>query len=89
MTAAHQAPLSMGNASKNIRVGFHFLLQGVFQTQGSSLHLLRLLNWQVDSFFFLCNKVLLKYKGDREGSDIGITRGQKEYPLASVNNEVI
>ena len=32
----------------------------------------------------LCNKVLLKYKGDRESSDIGIRRGQKEYPPASL-----
>ena len=26
-----------------------FLLQGIFLTQGSNLHLLRLLHWQVDS----------------------------------------
>ena len=37
----------------------------------------------------LCNKVLLKYKRDRESSDIDIRRGQKEYPLASVSNGVI
>jgi len=37
----------------------------------------------------LCNKVLLKYKGDRESSDIGIRRGQKEYPLVSVSSGVI
>ena len=36
----------------------------------------------------LCDKVLLKYKRDK-ASDIGIRKGQKEYPLASVNNEVI
>ena len=29
-----------------------------------------------------CNKVLLKYKGDREkASDIGIRRGHKKYPF--------
>ena len=32
------------------RVGCHLLLQGIFLTQGSNPHLLRLLNWQVDSF---------------------------------------
>ena len=37
----------------------------------------------------LCNKVLLKYKEIEKASDIGIRRGQKEYPLASVNHEVI
>ena len=31
---------------KNIGVGCHFLLQGIFQTQGSNP---RLLHWQVDS----------------------------------------
>ena len=37
----------------------------------------------------LCNKALLKYKGDRESFDIGIRREQKEYPLASVSYGVI
>jgi len=32
---------------KNTAVGCHFLLQGIFLTQGSNLCLLRLLNWQV------------------------------------------
>ena len=34
---------------KNRRVGCNFLLQGIFPTQGSNLHLLCLLHWQVDS----------------------------------------
>ena len=34
---------------KTIRVGFHFLLQGIFPIQGLNLHLLNLLHWQVDS----------------------------------------
>ena len=42
---------------------------------------------RLDCSELLCNKVLLKYK--EKASDIGIRRGQKEYPLASVNNEVI
>ena len=44
---------------------------------------------RLDCAELLCNKVLLKYKGDRESSDIDIRRGQKEYPLASVSNGVI
>ena len=36
----------------------------------------------------MCNKALLKYKGEK-ASDIGIRRGQKEYPLASVSNGII
>ena len=34
---------------KNTGVGCHALFQGIFLTQGSSLHLLGLLNWQADS----------------------------------------
>ena len=30
-------------------MGGHFLLQGIFQTQGSNLHLLHLLHWQMGS----------------------------------------
>ena len=36
-------------SSKNTRVGCHFLLQGIFPTQGLNPCLLQLLNWQVDS----------------------------------------
>ena len=34
---------------KNTGVGCHALLQGIFPTQGSNLHLLRLLHWQAGS----------------------------------------
>ena len=44
---------------------------------------------RLDHSELLCSKVLLKYKEIEKASDIGIRRGQKEYPLASVNNEVI
>ena len=36
-------------SDNNSGVGYHFLLQGIFLTQGSNLHLLRLLHWQADS----------------------------------------
>ena len=36
-------------SGKNIGVGCHFLLQGMFPTQGSNLHLLHLLHWQAGS----------------------------------------
>ena len=39
-TEARQVPLSMGFSSKNPVVGWHALLQGIFPTQGSNLHLL-------------------------------------------------
>ena len=34
---------------KNTAVGSHFLLQGIFQTQGLNLHLSGLLHWQTGS----------------------------------------
>ena len=42
----HQAPLSMEFSRQEYWSGFHFLLQGIFQTQGLNLHLL---NLQADS----------------------------------------
>ena len=39
-TVAYQAPLSMGFSGKNTGVGYHFLLQGIFPTQGSNPGLL-------------------------------------------------
>ena len=45
---AHQASL-WDSPGKNTGVGCHFLLQGIFPTQGSNLHLLYLLCWQAGS----------------------------------------
>ena len=49
---AHQAPLSIGLSRQEYWsgvMGCHFLLQGVFLTQGWNLHLLCLLHWQAGS----------------------------------------
>ena len=48
-TVAHKARLSMGFSGQNTGVGCHALLQGIFPSQGSNLHLLSLTHWQVDS----------------------------------------
>ena len=45
-TVVHQAPLSMDFPGRNTGVDCHFLLQGIFLTQGSYLCFL---HWQVDS----------------------------------------
>ena len=45
-TVACQAPLSMRFPRQEHWNGFHFLLQGIFQIQGSNLCLL---DWQADS----------------------------------------
>ena len=42
-------PSSSVHGIWNARVGCHFLLQGIFPTQGSNLHLLCLRHWQVNS----------------------------------------
>ena len=44
---------------------------------------------RLDRSELLCNRVLLKYKRIENASNIDIRKGQKEYPLASVSNEVI
>ena len=48
-TTARQASLCMGFSSKNIGVGCHFLLQGIFSTQVLNPCLLHLLHWQAGS----------------------------------------
>ena len=48
-TVAHQAPLFMDFPGKHTEVDFHFPFQGIFLTQGSNVHLLCLLHWQVGS----------------------------------------
>ena len=48
-TVARQVPLSMGFSRQEYWSGFHFLLQGIFLTQGSNLYLPCLLHWQADS----------------------------------------
>ena len=42
-------PLNCSPPGKNIGVGCHFLLQGIFPTQGLNLHLFHLLHWQAGS----------------------------------------
>ena len=48
-TVAHQAPLSMGFLRQANWSDCHFLLQGIFPTQGSNSRLLNLQHWQADS----------------------------------------
>ena len=48
-TVARQAPLSMEFFRQDTGVSCHFLLQGIFLTQESNLHLLCLLHLQADS----------------------------------------
>ena len=52
-TVAHQVLCPWGFPGKDIRVGCHLLLQGIFPTQGLNLcllHLLHFLHWQADCF---------------------------------------
>ena len=76
-TVARQASLSMGLSRQVYWSGCHFLLQGIFTTQGMNPHLLRLLHWQAGSsppaapgFFFYTmdcfNKINPKKKKKRE-----------------------
>ena len=48
-TVACQVLCPRAFPGKNIGLGCHFLLQGIFPTQGSNPGLLWLLNWETDS----------------------------------------
>ena len=48
-TATCQAPLSREFLREEQCSGCHFLLQGIFPTQGLIVHLLHLLHWQAGS----------------------------------------
>ena len=48
-TIPGQAPRPWNFLGKNTGVGYQFLLQGIFPTQGLNPHLLCLLPWQADS----------------------------------------
>ena len=60
-TVTCQAPLSWDFPGKSTRVDCHFLLQGLFLTQGSNPRLLCLLHWQVDSLPLAPPGKLCKY----------------------------
>ena len=60
-TVAHQAPLSMGFPRQEYWGGLHFLLQGVFPTQGWNP---RILHWQVDSLLLShLGRPMVRYTG--------------------------
>ena len=66
-SAAHQAPLSMGLSG----VGWHFLPQGIFPTQGSEQNLSRLWHWPASSLPLAPPRGLLKLcrnKTNRNGN---------------------
>ena len=60
-TVACDAPLSMEFSDKNTGAGCHFLLQGIFLTQGLNLHLLWLLHWQevLCLYHIICYAIVL------------------------------
>ena len=51
----------MDSPGKNIEVGYHFVLQGIFLTQGLNPHLLGLLHWQANSLPLQCLVALNGY----------------------------
>ena len=59
-TVAHQAPLSMG-FSRQKYWSCCALFQGILPTQGSNMHLLRLLQWQAGSLSLVPTEKSLSY----------------------------
>ena len=70
------APPSTGFSRQEYWTGLSCLLQGIFLTQGSNMHLLCLLNWQVSSLSLgkpskkLNSKHILYPSGSLEGLEI-------------------
>ena len=82
---------------KNVREDCHFLLQGIFPTQGSNLYLLQLLHWEGD-FFYHCTTWKAKYQiGIGSGTnkatielqipEIDLYIYEKGFPDSSVSKE--
>ena len=70
---------------KNTGVGCHFLLQGIFLTQGSNLHLL---HWQADSLLWATREARTRFRGSfaKLGVDLSIMESctGPESTLASI-----
>ena len=64
-TVACQALLSIGFSDKNTGMGCHFLLQGIFRTQGSNLHLLLA---SALIFWYLCKMGLPRWCSNIESA---------------------
>ena len=58
-TAALQVPLFMGFSRQEYQSGCHVLLQRIFLTQGSKLHLLCLLHWQASSLLLVPPRITM------------------------------
>ena len=77
-TVAHQAPLPWDFPGKNTGVGCHFLLQGIFPTQGLNLGLLhwkwiaplRETKWQLDIRAFFYSRYLRTDSGEGNGTPL-------------------
>ena len=67
-TIAHQAPLSLGSSRQGTRVGCHFLLQGIFPTQGLNPGLPH------------CKQIL--YPLSRQGSPMNTELGTNDWQLS-------
>ena len=84
---ALQGPFAHGDfPGKNTGVDCHALLQGIFPTQGSNLHLLCLLHWQAGSFPLAPPGKSLLYDGD--GTNCLLWRDVKKIEESKVHGSV-
>ena len=85
-TESCRAPLSMGFSRQKYWMGCHFLLQGIFPTQGLNPGLLCLLHWQADSLL-LSHLWSLKRKGYRyknKGGEKDRSIKQRQWTMSAV-----
>ena len=88
-TIAHQAPLSMGFPGQASGAGCHFLLQGIFLTEGLNpdlLHCGQILHcWATGE---ACNGILLSHR-ENEAMPSAETNGPRDYHTKSVRERHI
>ena len=87
MECSPPGPFAHGDfPGKNTGVDCHALLQGIFPTQGSNLHLLCLLHWQAGSFPLAPPGKSLLYDGD--GTNCLLWRDVKKIEESKVHGSV-
>jgi len=81
---AHQTPCLWNFSGKITVLGFHFLLQGIFLTQGSNLHVLRLCISKQNLYHYPCIKFLTV-----SIVDLGLTTSVAASSLLSICADLI
>ena len=84
-TVGCQAPLSMGFSGKNASLGFSFLLQCIFLTQGLKLHLVHFIGQMVNTEIRL-----IIFSSAKDGEALyGQQKQDQELTVAQIMNSLL